>query len=574
MKPLQVKLIPPRSSITAGKRIEFKCQSIGSRPRPRISWFKSTTKLTDVLESHSSDSNVTISTVTFTPEISDNGKHLSCRADNPSIAGSGLEEAVRLHINCKFSLSSTSTSLLSVSLVSSLFTLSLSVCCINNSYCRCNRLSLCHSRLLLFSLVTRFHLMLLQSKFKYAREKHFSFLLCSISTLFSFLLLLPLFFSFPCPLVFQSIFILLSFSYQQILLLDQMCVIPSFASYFRLHWETRSCAINTRDSLPKATCVSRHPPPPHTSHSLRAIFKLFSLSIFSPLLSLSLLLPPLFASIALFIQLLPLYATCNTFFSLPLSLSHPLHGVSLLILTTRSCNLFRMAIFFIPSWTNWITVVSLFDSTTVSLFVHQLSVCLCLCTNWYWIQHWHTDNNGQRFAYILYSSLTHSCVIEICHWICYAVVAPMNTRSLQIYTHHMCHFFSVCASPRECKNFTLDVIAVLYPATNHHTDHHRMIDVPQLNLVLGANINANSIIEGSDVYTECHIRSNPPVYEVTWLFEGEPLFSDRSKGIIIANQTLVLQRIKKSSRGNYQCIGRNEIGIGKSNALFLRVQCE
>ena len=98
--------------------------------------------------------------------------------------------------------------------------------------------------------------------------------------------------------------------------------------------------------------------------------------------------------------------------------------------------------------------------------------------------------------------------------------------------------------------------------------------MPQLNLVLGANINPNSIIEGSDVYTECHIRSNPPVYEVTWLFEGEPLYSDRSKGIIIANQTLVLQRIKKTSRGNYQCIGRNEIGIGKSNPLFLRVQCK
>lgn len=101
VKPLQVKLIPPRTSIIAGKRIEFKCQSIGSRPRPRISWFKSTSKLTDVLESHSADSNVTISTVTFIPEISDNGKHLSCRADNPTIPASALEEGIRLHVNCK-----------------------------------------------------------------------------------------------------------------------------------------------------------------------------------------------------------------------------------------------------------------------------------------------------------------------------------------------------------------------------------------------------------------------------------------------------------------------------------------
>jgi len=97
---------------------------------------------------------------------------------------------------------------------------------------------------------------------------------------------------------------------------------------------------------------------------------------------------------------------------------------------------------------------------------------------------------------------------------------------------------------------------------------------PQVNLVLGSNINGNSIIEGTDVYIDCHVSANPSVYEVTWLFEGEPVFSDRSKGIIIANQTLVLQRIRRSSRGHYQCLARNEIAVSKSNPLFLRVQCE
>ena len=198
VKPLQVKLIPPRTSITAGKRIDFKCETSGSRPRARISWFKGSNKLTEVLETHSSDSNITISTVTFIPEVDDNGRHLSCQADNPVIPASGLEEGIRLHVN---------------------------------------------------------------------------------------------------------------------------------------------------------------------------------------------------------------------------------------------------------------------------------------------------------FA-------------------------------------------------------------------------------PQVSLSLGSSINAKSIIESSDVYIECHIKSNPSAYEVTWLFEGEPIFSDRSKGVIIANQTLVLQRINRTSRGHYQCLARNEIALSKSNPLFLRVQCE
>ncbi|KAI1305987.1 Hemicentin-2 [Halotydeus destructor] len=96
--------------------------------------------------------------------------------------------------------------------------------------------------------------------------------------------------------------------------------------------------------------------------------------------------------------------------------------------------------------------------------------------------------------------------------------------------------------------------------------------VPQLTLTLGANINRDSIKEGSDVYLECHFRANPPVYDVTWLFEGQPVISDHSKGIIIANQSLVLQKIRRQLRGKYQCIGRNERGLGHSNPLFLRIQ--
>lgn len=127
VKPLSVKMIKPRSSsIIAGKRIEFKCSVVGCRPKARITWFKGSTQLlelmgsaldssssssslsnpsesgADVVDSHSPDLNVTISTLTFIPEISDNLKYISCRAENPIMGStSGLEEATQLIVNCE-----------------------------------------------------------------------------------------------------------------------------------------------------------------------------------------------------------------------------------------------------------------------------------------------------------------------------------------------------------------------------------------------------------------------------------------------------------------------------------------
>lgn len=97
-------------------------------------------------------------------------------------------------------------------------------------------------------------------------------------------------------------------------------------------------------------------------------------------------------------------------------------------------------------------------------------------------------------------------------------------------------------------------------------------DLPQLTLALGANI-ANQIREGSDVYFECTIAANPWVTDVGWLFEGRPLYSDTSAGIIVSNQSLVLQKVKRQQRGRYQCTGTNVEGQAASNKEFLRVNC-
>nr|XP_015925746.2 hemicentin-1 isoform X2 [Parasteatoda tepidariorum] len=122
--------------------------------------------------------------------------------------------------------------------------------------------------------------------------------------------------------------------------------------------------------------------------------------------------------------------------------------------------------------------------------------------------------------------------------------------------------------------------AVVCKAENKDLPHPVLQDIwylnvlfsPEVSLQLGANIKYSTIKEGNDVYMECIIRANPPVGELTWLFENKPFFSNASAGIIISNQSLVLQRVKKEHRGKYRCIASNSEGEGESLDLFLEIR--
>lgn len=83
-----------------------------------------------------------------------------------------------------------------------------------------------------------------------------------------------------------------------------------------------------------------------------------------------------------------------------------------------------------------------------------------------------------------------------------------------------------------------------------------------------------SIRLGSDVFFECIIESNPQIDDLTWLFNDEQLTTNVSAGVIISNQSLVLQRIRMEQRGQYQCVAHNSMGKSHSNKLELRPQCK
>ncbi|XP_050034870.1 neural cell adhesion molecule 2-like [Dermacentor andersoni] len=95
---------------------------------------------------------------------------------------------------------------------------------------------------------------------------------------------------------------------------------------------------------------------------------------------------------------------------------------------------------------------------------------------------------------------------------------------------------------------------------------------PRITLMLGQNLKEHDIHEGRDVYLECHVEASPPASEVTWLFEGHEVATNTSAGVIVSNQSLVLQKVRRSRRGRYSCTAANREGHGTSNIFILRIK--
>ena len=58
------------------------------------------------------------------------------------------------------------------------------------------------------------------------------------------------------------------------------------------------------------------------------------------------------------------------------------------------------------------------------------------------------------------------------------------------------------------------------------------------------------------------------------LLQGAVLRQDLRRGVIMGNQSLVLQRLGRNASGTYYCVATNSEGSAYSNPLRLDIKCE
>ncbi|RZF42473.1 hypothetical protein LSTR_LSTR004392 [Laodelphax striatellus] len=92
LKPLTAKIMSKPTPLKADERYEVKCESAGSKPPAVITWYKAKKQLRKVKDEYRDNKNVTISTLMFTPTTDDDGKVITCRAENPQVQGQYQEE--------------------------------------------------------------------------------------------------------------------------------------------------------------------------------------------------------------------------------------------------------------------------------------------------------------------------------------------------------------------------------------------------------------------------------------------------------------------------------------------------
>ncbi|XP_067128196.1 protein turtle-like isoform X2 [Centruroides vittatus] len=95
---------------------------------------------------------------------------------------------------------------------------------------------------------------------------------------------------------------------------------------------------------------------------------------------------------------------------------------------------------------------------------------------------------------------------------------------------------------------------------------------PQVTLQIGKTLQRKHLQEGDDVHLECHIRSNPWINNIQWYFNGSELHNDIMAGIVISNQSLVLEKVQRTNRGIYSCSAKNQEGGGHSNDVYLPIR--
>ncbi|CAB4064559.1 unnamed protein product, partial [Lepeophtheirus salmonis] len=104
LKPVSVKILAKPTFISAEKEIEVICQALGGYPPPTLTWWLGSKSLDAYDEENYSGFAKT--RLRFIPNILDDGRYLTCRAENPALMNTAIEDqwAIKVHYAPRVSL--------------------------------------------------------------------------------------------------------------------------------------------------------------------------------------------------------------------------------------------------------------------------------------------------------------------------------------------------------------------------------------------------------------------------------------------------------------------------------------
>ncbi|XP_069181042.1 kin of IRRE-like protein 2 isoform X2 [Procambarus clarkii] len=95
---------------------------------------------------------------------------------------------------------------------------------------------------------------------------------------------------------------------------------------------------------------------------------------------------------------------------------------------------------------------------------------------------------------------------------------------------------------------------------------------PTVKATLGRTLNISLLKEGDDVYFDCIVSANPQRSSITWYHEGTAQVQNVTQGVILAGDSLVLQKVGRRQAGQYTCSATNTITTATSDPVTLRIK--
>ncbi|KAJ8674506.1 hypothetical protein QAD02_005768 [Eretmocerus hayati] len=98
MKPLEVLILSKEKVVSASKRYEITCRSSGSKPPASLSWYKGSKRLENSSRDFQEEGR-SMSVLSWKPNAEDDGKYLTCRAENRRLPEATIEDKWKLKVH-------------------------------------------------------------------------------------------------------------------------------------------------------------------------------------------------------------------------------------------------------------------------------------------------------------------------------------------------------------------------------------------------------------------------------------------------------------------------------------------